>query len=141
MIFMLRLLLWITLVTALGGTAVPAPAETAYEVLVGDASVPAERAAGGGFSALVQDRLAALYQERVSAHDGARCLFQPTCSAFFREAVRTRRPLWAALMLIDRMMYRENRASLHRYPASGSGERREDPVYRNYIFAPPDYLR
>ncbi|MFW6180285.1 MAG: membrane protein insertion efficiency factor YidD [Spirochaetota bacterium] len=142
------------LVLILTGATAPAAAETAGEVLARGAPGPGRPVpgdsgrvhpdvpgVGGSRVAAAPDRLAALYQERLSALDGARCMFDPTCSAFFREALRAHGPLWATFMLIDRMLYRENRASLHRYPESGVGGRRADPVHRNYIFTPEDYVR
>jgi len=139
------------LVLALVGAGTSAAAETAFDVQAYGEPVfhrrgpqgreVRARAGAAGRIGAAQDRLAALYQERLSVLDGARCMFHPTCSAFFREALRDHGPLWATLMVIDRLLYRENRASLYRYPETGGGERRSDPVHRNYIFAPADYLR
>jgi len=74
-----------------------------------------------------------LYQNHLSAYDGARCLFAPTCSEFFRRAVDRYGILWGTLMTLERMLYREHRWALHAYPLSEDGERHVDPVYRNYI--------
>lgn len=145
-IMIMRMLL---MVLALAGAAAPAAAETAWDALAPGAPLfygrgpqgREVRAGAAGRLGAAQDRLAALYQERLSVLDGARCMFHPTCSAFFREALRDHGPLWATLMVIDRLLYRENRASLYRYPETGVGERRSDPVRSNYIFAPADYLR
>jgi len=74
-----------------------------------------------------------LYQNHLSAYNGARCLFAPTCSEFFRRAADRYGIFWGTLMTLERMLYREHRWALHAYPLSEDGQRRADPVYRNYI--------
>lgn len=133
--------LFLVLTVAIFTMPMTAPAETAYEILCAATPGSTSGAAGRGRVAAVLDSVTVLYQERFSSSDGPRCLFQPTCSSFFRQAVRTYGPLWAVLMIVDRMMYRENHASLHLYPPTEQGERHQDPVHRNFIFKPADYLR
>lgn len=123
--------------------AVPAtaPAETAYGILHPETCGSPQDASEECLIAAVLDHVTVLYQERFSSSDGPRCLFRPTCSAFFRQAVRTYGPLWAVLMVIDRMVYREHHASLHLYPRAEGGEGHKDPVHHDFIFKPADYLR
>jgi hypothetical protein len=97
-----------------------------------------------------------VYRNRISVRDGDRCLFLPTCSSFYLQAVQRYGPLWGTLMLLDRFLYRENRWSLGSYPGTGAighgsgtpawydgdaGDRKYDPVHRNFILRPEEYVR
>jgi putative component of membrane protein insertase Oxa1/YidC/SpoIIIJ protein YidD len=77
--------------------------------------------------------LISFYQNHLSIHDGARCLFVPTCSEFFRQAADRYGIFWGVLMTLERLLYREHRWALHRYPLSEDGQRHVDPVYCNFI--------
>jgi putative component of membrane protein insertase Oxa1/YidC/SpoIIIJ protein YidD len=55
------------------------------------------------------------YQEHISSHDGARCLYYPTCSDFYRQATARYGFFWGTIMIIDRMVYREDPASMSHY--------------------------
>jgi len=101
------------------------------------ALVQAEENAG----VVVSDTLLGFYQRHLTIHDGARCLFFPTCSEFFRQAAERYGWFWGAIMTLERMLYREHRWSLSRYPPTGDGVRRVDPVYHNYIFDAEAYYR
>jgi putative component of membrane protein insertase Oxa1/YidC/SpoIIIJ protein YidD len=82
-----------------------------------------------------------LYQRHISKHDGARCRFYPTCSDFFREAADRYGVLWASIMTLERMLYREHGWNLRFYPPTSDGARYTDPVFRNYIFDAQEYYR
>jgi putative component of membrane protein insertase Oxa1/YidC/SpoIIIJ protein YidD len=77
--------------------------------------------------------LITFYQNRLSIHDGARCLFVPTCSEFFRQAADRYGLFWGVIMTLERLLYREHRWSLNHYPLSEDGQRHIDPVYCNFI--------
>ena len=85
--------------------------------------------------------LISLYQNRLSIHDGARCLFVPTCSEFFREAADRYGLFWGIVMTLERLLYREHRWSLNRYPLSEDGRRHVDPVFENFILDAESYGR
>jgi len=85
--------------------------------------------------------LVRFYRDRISVHDGGRCMFYPTCSEFFSEAARMHGLFWAVLMTADRMLYRENaRSTVHYEEDPGTGRYR-DPVNHNFIFRSVDYCR
>ncbi|MBN2322500.1 MAG: membrane protein insertion efficiency factor YidD [Spirochaetes bacterium] len=103
--------------------------ETAYDVLVTEPDREE--------SALAQ--VIRFYRERISSHDGARCLYYPTCSDFYRQAAARYGFFWGTVMIVDRMVYREDPASMSRYEYLEERGSFSDPVYHNYIFAPSDY--
>ena len=105
--------------------------ETAYDVLVTE---PYTEESG------IQQAIR-FYQEHISSHDGARCLYYPTCSAFYREAVKQYGFVWGSIMVIDRMVYREDPASMRYYDLIEDRGSYSDPVYHNYIFKASDYYR
>ena len=74
------------------------------------------------------------YQKKISPLNGPRCMFYPTCSDFFKEAVIKYGPLSAILMTIDRMFYRENSQSMRHYMYLRKYERYFDPIENNNIF-------
>jgi putative membrane protein insertion efficiency factor len=76
------------------------------------------------------ERLVLLYQRRVSAHDGARCLFHPTCSEYYLQALDTYGFFRATLMFVDRILYRENAHAARYYPLRAESGRLFDPVLR-----------
>ena len=105
--------------------------ETAYDVLVTEE--PDEET---GLEKAIR-----FYQENVSLHDGARCLYYPTCSAFYTESVKRYGFVWGSLMVIDRMVYREDPASMIHYDLIQERGSYSDPVHQNYIFEPSDYYK
>jgi putative component of membrane protein insertase Oxa1/YidC/SpoIIIJ protein YidD len=105
--------------------------ETAYDVLVTE---PYNEESG-------IEKAIRFYQENISQHDGARCLYYPTCSAFYREAVKQYGFVWGNLMVVDRMVYREDPASMVYYDLIEERGSYFDPVYQNYIFEPSDYYK
>jgi putative component of membrane protein insertase Oxa1/YidC/SpoIIIJ protein YidD len=82
-----------------------------------------------------------LYQELISMHDGPRCLFSPSCSEFYRMALDKYGALRGTLMLIDRILFRENRWSLKYYSTLEDDGRFADPPHHNNIFDSEDYYR
>jgi putative component of membrane protein insertase Oxa1/YidC/SpoIIIJ protein YidD len=115
------------LVSADAGSAFP---ENSYEVLVSDAGARTHRHV-----------LLDLYQQKLSLHDGARCRFYPTCSAFYREALDEHGYVWALLMVLDRMLYREHAWALKAYPVREDVGLYVDPVHMNYIFNRDGYFK
>jgi len=105
--------------------------ETAYDVLVTE---PYNEESG-------IEKAIRFYQENISQHDGARCLYYPTCSAFYREAVKQYGFVWGSIMVVDRMVYREDPASMRHYDLIEERESYSDPVCHNYIFEASDYYR
>lgn len=105
--------------------------ETAYDVLVTE-----QYKEESGTEKAIR-----FYQENISQHDGARCLYYPTCSAFYREAVKQYGFIWGSIMVVDRMVYREDPASMVHYDLMEERESYSDPVYHNYIFEPSDYYK
>ena len=108
---------------------VPAYAESAYEVLLPSRGEKPS------------NRLVAFYQRRISPHDGPRCLFYPTCSAFYQQAVGRYGAVWGTLMTLDRLLYRERHGSMKRYPYDEERRRHLDPVEHNFIFDRTGYYR
>jgi putative component of membrane protein insertase Oxa1/YidC/SpoIIIJ protein YidD len=102
--------------------------ETGYSVLAGD-----EEQEWGG--------LIDLYQRRLSVHDGARCVFSPTCSAFYEQAASSYGVFWGLVMTLERLLYRDHRWAGGAYALSGNGERLLDPVWHNYILDTEEYFR
>jgi putative component of membrane protein insertase Oxa1/YidC/SpoIIIJ protein YidD len=110
---------------------IAAAEETAYDVLVGkneeeDSAV---------------DKALRFYQENISSHDGARCLFYPTCSHFAAQAIKEYGLFQGVLMTIDRMVYREDPLSLQYYSYDEEKNRYQDPVHKSNIFNEKDYLK
>lgn len=105
---------------------------TAGDVLIGRE----EPSRYGALQALIL-----FYQEKVSVHDEGRCLFYPTCSDFYRRAIDAYGVLWATLMVIDRLLYRESEWSMKYYPYLEHSGRLFDPIHHNYIFRRSDYYR
>ena len=103
--------------------------ETAYDVLVTE---PYNEESG-------IEKAIRFYQENISQHDGARCLYYPTCSAFYREAVKQYGFIWGSIMVVDRMVYREDPASMRYYDLIDERGSYSDPVYHNYIFEESGY--
>ena len=79
------------------------------------------------------------YRENISRHDGARCLYYPTCSAFFGQAVDDYGLIWGVVMTLDRMVYREDHASMAHYEYIEEKGSYSDPVNHNFIFDPSGY--
>jgi putative membrane protein insertion efficiency factor len=102
--------------------------ETAYDVLIG--KTEEEESA--------VDRVLRFYQENISSHDGARCLFYPTCSQYAVEAVKEYGLFLGMLMTIDRMVYREDPLSLQYYSYDGQKDRYHDPVHHSNILNEAD---
>jgi putative membrane protein insertion efficiency factor len=105
--------------------------ETAYDVLVGKTKQEESEV----------DKAIKFYQETISAHDGARCLFYPTCSQFAGQAVKEYGFFLGVLMTIDRMVYREDPLSLQYYSYDEKKDRYIDPIYKSYIFNEANYLK
>jgi putative component of membrane protein insertase Oxa1/YidC/SpoIIIJ protein YidD len=124
------LLLSLLLLTPLTLPAAYAPGgdRTAYEVL----AEPVDVADGSG----IIEELVDFYQRRISTHDGARCIFYPTCSAYFREAMTRYGLLRATLMFVDRILFRENRSASRFYPVHGQTGGLSDPVPRGGALNP-----
>lgn len=114
MISRLCLTLFICAVCAHAGFAFP-----------NDAAEREESAAGG-----LPQRLVLFYQNYISRHDGERCLFHPTCSEYYLEALETYGFYRATLMFIDRILYRENAHAVRYYPVMEKTGRLFDPVSR-----------
>jgi putative component of membrane protein insertase Oxa1/YidC/SpoIIIJ protein YidD len=106
-----------------------ATAESAYDVLVHRQE---EKNTGP---------LIAFYQRSISRHDGPRCLFYPTCSAFYDQALKRYGPFWGTLMILDRLMYREGPGSMKYYRFLSERQRYNDPVEHNYILEKAGYYR
>jgi putative component of membrane protein insertase Oxa1/YidC/SpoIIIJ protein YidD len=106
-----------------------ASAESAYDVLVH----PQEEKR--------TSPLIAFYQRSISSHDGPRCLFYPTCSAFYDQALKRYGLFWGTLMTLDRLLYREGPGSMKYYQFLSEKERYYDPVEHNYILEKAGYYR
>lgn len=74
------------------------------------------------------------YQRKISPINGPRCMFYPTCSEFFKEAVIKYGSVYAILMTTDRMFYRENERSMRHYIHLKMYNRYFDPIENNNIF-------
>ena len=85
--------------------------------------------------------LLSFYQQKLSVHGKARCLFYPTCSEFYREAFDRYGTIWAVFMTLDRMLYREHAWSLEKYTEREDLLLHEDPVHRNYILNREGYYQ
>ena len=105
--------------------------ETAYEVLVGKTEEEESAVA----------KALRFYQENISSHDGARCLFHPTCSQFAGQAVKEYGLFLGMLMTIDRMVYREDPLSLQYYKYDEEKDRYHDPIHHSNILNEADYLK
>jgi hypothetical protein len=81
------------------------------------------------------------YQEHISPYNGARCMFAPTCSQFYKEALRHYGFFWGTLMTVDRLFFREGQSSMKYYRYLEKQGRYRDPVYHNYIFNRMDYYK
>jgi len=126
---MMRLLTLAFALLLFAGAFPLAAEDTAYDVLV---TVPYAEESG------IQ-RVIRFYQENISPHDGARCLYDPTCSAFYRRAVAEYGILWGTVMIVDRMVYREDPSSMAHYQYIEEKKSYRDPVCHNYIFEPSGY--
>ncbi len=102
--------------------------QSAYDVLV-----------GGEDSQTEVSLLFLFYQRVVSEHNGAKCLFYPTCSDFFRRSFIRYGFFWAAVMTIDRIFYRENEGSMRFYPFLKGKDLHYDPVSHNFILNSDEY--
>jgi len=102
--------------------------ETAYDVLV---PIGAEQPDAPVYFLL--------YQRFFSEHNGAKCLFYPTCSDFFRRSAVIYGFVPAVLMAVDRIFYRENEGSMRFYPYLRDKNLHLDPVYHNFIFNTDSY--
>jgi putative component of membrane protein insertase Oxa1/YidC/SpoIIIJ protein YidD len=98
---------------------------SAYDILV----LPEEK---GGESLPL--KLVSFYQKNISPHNGAKCLFYPTCSNFYKSALSRHGLLLGTVMFADRFFYREGIVSMKHYHYMPIQERYFDPVYHNYIF-------
>jgi putative component of membrane protein insertase Oxa1/YidC/SpoIIIJ protein YidD len=128
--FAMKRLAVVVLVFLLSGGIFPVLAEeTAYDVLVTE---PYREES-------VLQQAIRFYQEHISSHDGARCLYYPTCSDFYRQAAARYGFFWGTIMIIDRMVYREDPASMSHYEYIEERRSFSDPIYHNYIFEPSDY--
>lgn len=76
----------------------------------------------------------AWYQRKISTQNGPKCMFYPTCSEYFKEAVNKYGIMWATLMIVDRMFYRENYSSMKYYQYINSYGRHYDPIKNHFIF-------
>lgn len=122
--------LMMTLILFMFAGVFPLTAEdTAYDVLITE---PYTEESG------IQKAIR-FYQEHISQHDGARCLYYPTCSAFYRQAVAERGLFWGTIMIVDRMVYREDPSSMKHYEYIEERGSYKDPVCHNYIFEPSGY--
>ncbi len=99
------------------------PQETAYDVLV-----------SGRVTEVRGPLFFLLYQRFISEHNGAKCLFYPTCSDFFRRSAVIYGFVPAVLMTVDRIFYRENESSMRFYHYLRDKDLHLDPVYHNFIF-------
>lgn len=86
-------------------------------------------------------RLVRFYQKNISPHNGAKCLFYPTCSDFYKSALSRHGLLLGTVMFADRFFYREGIASMKHYHFMPERERYFDPVYHNYIFKKDQYYK
>lgn len=86
-------------------------------------------------------KLTTFYQKRISPHDGAKCLYYPTCSEFYKKALSSYGFFWGTVMTVDRLFYREGIRSMKYYQYIAEKERYFDPVYHNYIFKKIEYYR
>jgi putative membrane protein insertion efficiency factor len=127
------MLFLILMVLAVFFPAIAGAEETAFDVLVGKTEKEERDTA--------LDEALRFYQENISSHDGARCLFYPTCSQFAVQALKKYGVFIGVLMTIDRMVYREDPLSMRYYSYDGRKKRYLDPVYHNNIFNEADYLK
>jgi hypothetical protein len=74
--------------------------------------------------------LTSFYQKHISSHDGARCMFSPTCSQYFKIALRKYGFIAATVMTVDRIFYREGKSSMKYYRYDSETDRFCDPVER-----------
>jgi len=97
----------------------------AFEVLVGE-----ERSGEPEHFAV---KVTSFYQRRISSLDGAKCMFSPTCSQYFKTALSKYGFIRAALMTVDRILYREGKSSMKYYDYDPETNRFCDPVEKNHI--------
>jgi hypothetical protein len=130
----MRIALYI--LTILTATLLPvmplADSQTAFEVLVESRSYHDKKPV---------QKMIGFYQERISPYDGARCMFAPTCSQFYKEANRQYGFFWSTLMTIDRLFFREGDSSMKHYRYLEGQGKYQDPIYHNYIFNRMDYYK
>lgn len=126
--FMLSFIILFNMLSVYADTNV----EYAYDVLVGSEDFAVNKP--------VQN-LITFYQRHISPRDGARCLYYPTCSQFYKIAHNNYGFFWGTLMVIDRLFYRESWSSVKYYEYIHEKKSYSDPVYHNYIFKKMDYYR
>ncbi len=105
---------------------------SAYDILV----LPEENRGGSFVLTLVS-----FYQKNISPHNGAKCLFYPTCSDFYKTAVSRHGLLLGTVMFADRFFYRGGIVSMKYYHYMPERERYFDPVSNNYIFKKDPYYQ
>lgn len=86
-------------------------------------------------------QLILFYQTKISPRNGATCLYYPTCSAFYGQAISRYGFFWGTLMTLDRLLYREGWSSMKYYRYIKKKDSYFDPVWHNYIFRKTDYYR
>ena len=86
-------------------------------------------------------KLVSFYQKNISPHNGAKCLFYPTCSDFYKSALSRHGLLLGTVMFADRFFYREGIVSMKHYRYMQERERYFDPVSHNYIFKKDSYYK
>ena len=97
----------------------------AFEILVGEGR--------GGEQELFTVKATSFYQKHISPRDGAKCMFSPTCSQYFKAALLKYDFIRATLMTVDRILYREGRSSMQYYEYDPETGRFLDPVEKNHI--------
>ena len=73
------------------------------------------------------------YRSKISSRNGPKCMFYPTCSDFFKKASGKYGIMWATLMTVDRMFYRENYKSMRFYRYLPSYGLYYDPIENHFI--------
>ncbi|MGE5403185.1 MAG: membrane protein insertion efficiency factor YidD, partial [Ignavibacteriales bacterium] len=84
---------------------------------------------------LLLDGSRKVYSFFISDLDGDNCPFQPTCSSFFIESVRTTNIFQGMLMFADRFTRDMNFLKINHYPLTADGSHFSDPA-RNYTLHP-----
>lgn len=102
----------------------------AFEVLVGEETSEEPE--------LSAAKIISFYQKRISPVDGAKCMFYPTCSQYFKEALSRYGFIRAAVMTVDRILYREGKSSMKYYSYDPEIDRFSDPVEKNSILEQRD---
>ena len=130
--FRITLFYVMVLITCLLPELSTADSQTAFDVLVKSESYMEKKPV---------QKIVSFYQDYISPHDGAKCMFTPTCSQFYKEAHLRYGFFWSTIMTVDRLFFREGQGSMKHYKYLDTLGRYQDPIYHNYIFNRMDYYK